>query len=72
MLFLENLKDLVSLFFCGEFKILIFTRFCFIISSLSILFKLESVERWPSHISVRRNDDLDFAEVEELVPYCDY
>lgn len=72
MLFFENLEDLMSLS-CGEFKtssspaspILLLVAWAFY-SSLS------QSERWPSHILMRRNNGLDFVEVEELVPYCDY
>lgn len=72
MLFCENLEDLVSLS-CGEFKtssspassILLLVAWAFY-SSLS------QSERCPSQILMRRNNGLDFVEVEELVPYCDY
>lgn len=72
VLFFENLEDLMSLS-CGEFKtssspaspILLLVAWAFY-SSLS------QSERCPSHILMRRNNGLDFVEVEELVPYCDY
>lgn len=72
MLFCENHEDLVSLS-CGELKTLSSpTSSILLLAAWAFYSSLSQSEKCPSHILMRMNNGLDFVEVEEFVPYCDY